>query len=449
LLTAAPSPVARAAFDRGEQALAANRLDDAVGAYKEALTATPGYPDALTGLGSAYFKQGKRDEAVAQFQAAIAADSNFKLAYFNLGWASRKMGDFTTAATAYENYTKREPNDPDGWYGLGDSYRQSGQAQKAIKAFTTFLGKEKRPSEQKWVDKAKGYIADLNVQNAPGASPAASAPATAPSTTAPPPPQPKPAPAPQITQAQPQSALPTATATAAPSLAQRKLAEGDKAFADKRYREASFAYQDASNADPHSVEALFKLGNAYAILGYFAQAVDRWHRVIELSPDPSVRKSAQENIDKAQQKIAAAGGSSPQGAGKAPGTGPLADTTRQQARKAYEQGVQQINSRDYSNAVQSLSQAIQLEPTLTVAYVARGSANIGMRRYAEAAVDYQYAIRLDPNMASPVYGLAEAYRAMGRPADARQYYDRYVASTATDVRADLQADARQKADKLR
>ena len=40
------------------------------------------------------------------------------------------------------------------------------------------------------------------------------------------------------------------------------------------YREASFAYQDAVNANPNDVEALFKLGNAYAVLGYYAQAIE-------------------------------------------------------------------------------------------------------------------------------------------------------------------------------
>ena len=170
---------------------------------------------------------------------------------------------------------------------------------------------------------------------------------------------------------------------------------------------------------------------------------------MELTPDPSVKKSAQDNIDKAQQKLALAGGGSPQAAGKTPGSGPIADTTRQRARKAYEQGVQQINGRDYASAAQSLSQAIVLEPTLAVAYVARGSANIGLRRYSDAAADYQYAIRLEPAMASPLYGLAEAYRVMGRGADAREYYEKYVASTAPDVRPDLKSEAQQKADKLR
>src|SRR5205085_3074790 len=79
---------------------------------------------------------------------------------------------------------------------------------------------------------------------------------------------------------------------------------------------------------------------------------------------------------------------------------PFPYTTLFRSRGAYEQGVQRIQARDYAGALQSLTQAIQLEPTLAVAFIARGSAYIGLRRYAEAAVDYEYALRLAPDMAS-------------------------------------------------
>jgi hypothetical protein len=56
---------------------------------------------------------------------------------------------------------------------------------------------------------------------------------------------------------------------------------------------------------------------------------------------------------------------------------------------------------------------------------------------------------MDVNLATPLYGLGEALQAMGRTADARQYYEKYATSTAVDTRPDLQREARQKADKLR
>lgn len=420
---ATPSPAAKAAFEKGEAGLAAGKLDEAAAAYQAAIKATPGYAPALNGLGSVLFKQKKAGEAIAQFRAATEADPTFKLAWFNLGYATRKSSDFAAAAQAYEKYTALDANDPDGFYGLAESYKGAGQNDRAIAAYEVYLKKEARPSEQKWVDKAKESIASLK----------AAAPAPAPVAVAP-------APAPAVT---------PAPATNLGAVAAKKVAEGDKLWAEKKYREASFAYQDAVNGNPNDVEALFKLGNAYAVLGYYSQAIDRWNTVQQVSPDPTVRKSAADNIARAQQKMTQTGGGSPQEANKAPGTGPVAESTRTQARQYYEGGVQLITQRRYGEALNYLNESLKLEPALTVGYVARGSTLIGLRRFAEAAVDYQYALKLDPARSDALYGLAEAYRGMNRVDDARAYYQRYVASNAPDVRPELQSDARTKLDQLR
>ncbi len=421
-----PSPAAKTALERGDKALESNQLDTAIKAYQDAIAATPNWAPALNGLGTALFKQDKKDQAVAQYKLAVEADPAFSTGWYNLGKACRKVSDFKTAANAYERYVKLEPKDPDGFYGLGESYRLvGGETAKATAAYEKFLKMETRASEQKWIDKAKEALAQLKTPAAAEPAPVA-APAPAPAPTAAPP-----------------AAEPIANAAA------KKVQEGDKYMGEKKYREASFSYQDAVNADPKNIEALFKLGNSYAVLGYYSQAIERWQVVVQSSTDPTIKKSAQDNITKAQAKMASAGGGSPQAQGKQPGSGPVADTTRAQARAYYEQGVRQIGSRDYGNALASLSACLQLEPALSVGYVARGSALIGLRRFAEAAVDYQYALRLDPNLGSPLYGLAESYRGLNRPADARTYYERYVASTAGDVRPELQTDSRSKLDQLR
>ena len=449
LSATAPSPKAVQSFNRGEAALAKDRLDEAAAAYREAITESPGYAAALNGLGSVLFRQSRRDEAVAQFRAAIQADPDFKLAYFNLGYVSRKGNDFASAAQAYERYTQLDPNDPDGFYGLAESYRQLGETQRAIAAYEQYLAKEKRPTEQKWVDRAKENLAQLRAQAQAAPAPQPAAPqAAAPQGSGQPQAPESMASTGALTPGAQSTGIPPGGAPS-PQLSAQRISDGDRFMQERRYREASLAYQDASNADPSSIEALFKLGNSYAVLGYYAQAIDRWNRVAQITSDPAVRKSAQDNIAKAQAKMAQVGGGSPQAQGRTPGSGPIADSTRERARQAYEEGVRLINQKDYAGAVQSLTQAIQLEPTLAVAYVARGSANVGQRRFAEAAADYQYALKLDGRLASPLYGLGEAYRGMGRTLDARQYYERYASANTPDVRPELQTEARRKAEKLR
>jgi tetratricopeptide (TPR) repeat protein len=400
LSAAAVSPAARAAFQRGEKALEAGQLDEAAIAYQEALKASPNFAEALNGLGSVLFRQGKRAEAVTKFQAAIAADPGMKLAYFNLGYAARKNGDFAVAANAYETYVKLDPTDADGYFGLGESYRSLGKADPAVRAYETYVSLETRPSEQSWVEKAKQYIAQLKAQQTSGALAGTAG-----------------------------GAVPVGGTAAA------LIAEGDKALKAGNAAAAVQSYQSALLLEPTSVEALFKQGNALAKTGDYKSAIEKWDRVVQLSADPAVRKSAQENIDKARARLAAASTSSP-----APGAG----TPQARAREAYERGVRLVMSRDYSAAVQTLTEALAADPTLAVAYTARGSANVGLRRFYEAAADYQDALRLDPTRASPLYGLAEAYRALGRASDARIYYDRYATSTAADVQANLKTDARNK-----
>ncbi|NVJ06876.1 tetratricopeptide repeat protein [Myxococcus sp. AM001] len=415
---AEPSAAARDAFLRGESALARGRWDDAAAAYREALADTPGYPSALNGLGSVLFRKGQVREALTYFRDATQADPGFKMAWFNLGYAARKTGDAATAARAYERYTELEPGDADGFYGLGESYRQLGQKDKAIPAYQAYIAREQRKGEQVWVRKATDHLKAMGAEPLPVAS---APPSVAPAAEA---------------------------ATSNPALAASRIRDGDALMKERRYREAAFAFLDASHADASHVEALFKLGNALAVLGYYGQAVAQWERATALTKDAAIQQSAKENIDRARAKLAQAG-ASPQAAGQAPGSGPVADTTRALARRAYEQGVQRIGAKDFSGALTSLTQAIQHEPMLAVAFVARGSANIGLRRYAEAAADYQYALELEPGSASPLYGLAESFRAMGRTLEARDLYERYAASSAADIRPQLQEESRQKAARLR
>ncbi|MCP3163674.1 tetratricopeptide repeat protein [Myxococcus qinghaiensis] len=536
---AEPSESARAAFARGESALSSGRLDEAAAAYRESLSATPGYAPALNGLGSVLFRQGQLKDAIARFTEAAEADPQHKMAFFNLGYAARKAGDSATAARAYARYVQLEPDDADGYYGLAESHRQLGDKSQAIAAYQGYIARERRPSEQIWVQKARGHLKALGGQPLPaneaarpalgaepsngvlrekGATPSAmpvagaaqpgagqtgtasqlasvapagtalsggnasqvgnsAAAGTASSVGN----------APQVASAAPagaasspgsasqpesfaqagsasqpasaqQEPLPFPSTRAAsdvvqertsnPALAAARIRDGDALMKERRYREAAFAFLDASHADAGHVEALFKLGNALAVLGYYGQAVEKWETATRLTQDTAIRQSAQDNITRARAKLAQVG-ASPQAAGQAPGSGPVADPTRAQARRAYEQGVQRIGTREFSTALTHLTQAIQLEPMLAVAYTARGSANIGLRRYAEAAADYQFALELEPQSASPLYGLAESYRALGRNAEARGLYERYAASSAADVRPQLQEESRQKATKLR
>jgi tetratricopeptide (TPR) repeat protein len=204
------------------------------------------------------------------------------------------------------------------------------------------------------------------------------------------------------------------------------MARGDGLLAQNP-RDALYAYQDAVRAEPNNPKAHFKIGIAYAQLGYFPQAIDEWNRVLQIDPS---NQGARDNIQKAQARMA---GAQVQAAQAAPP--PVTDPAQAQqlAKQDYDQAVALIQQRRYSEAVTSLTTAIQVKPDFAVAFVARGSAMVGLGRFQDAVQDYLHGLSLNSNQAAPLFGLGEAYRGMGDRARAAQYYQECADSSAPDA----------------
>jgi tetratricopeptide (TPR) repeat protein len=117
------------------------------------------------------------------------------------------------------------------------------------------------------------------------------------------------------------------------------------------------------------------------------------------------------------------------------------------AAQRYRAAISLYTQRDYLGAIAELDAAIALDPNLSVAYTARGSARFGLGKLREAAADYKAALDLDPSRAEPIWGLAECQRMLRDPA-APDTYRRYAASLAGDVNEDRRARARRWATEL-
>src|SRR5690606_5631736 len=116
----------------------------------------------------------------------------------------------------------------------------TGQRERAISAFEAYLRKENRPGEARRVEKAKEQLAAL--RTAPGAS--------------------------VVNPPAPFSSG-ELSAVAPGTVVAYRTSDGDRLLQERKYREAALAYQDAVAADAGNVEALFKLGTCYAVLGYY------------------------------------------------------------------------------------------------------------------------------------------------------------------------------------
>ena len=364
-------------------------------------------------VGKQLFQQGKLEEAIPHFQRAVELREKDATSWYNLAYANRKAGHFEQAATAYRRYTQLAPDDPDGYFGLAESLRQTGQPEGAAVAYRAYVDRERRPSEQKWVAVAKQQIADLSPDG--GAPPAAAQSAAA---------------APDggmAVQATPDAGVPRPDPAAA-------IARGDAAYAAKEFRTALFAYQDAIMADPKNVPARVKAGFAYTRLGHDPEALDQWNRALQLDPQNAEARNAIASLRERRGDL----------------TPPLATAPvdESSARTHYANGVALVNERKFDQALVELDKAVAQKPKFAIALIARGSAQIGLGRYEAAVADYSAAHDADPALAAPLFGLAEAWRGLGQPQKAADFYRQFAASNSPDAQPELKDYALQSAQAL-
>jgi tetratricopeptide (TPR) repeat protein len=201
------------------------------------------------------------------------------------------------------------------------------------------------------------------------------------------------------------------------------MSAGDRAIAARDLRGALFAYQDAIREDPGSPIVLVRLGDTYSRMGHDSEALEFFAKALRYDPRNA---AAKQGIAASRERMAML----------MPAPAPKV-VDEAGARERYTTAVRLINERRYAEALSALDEALQKRPGYGVALVARGSAQMGLLHYEAAAADYSAARSADPALASPLFGLAEAYRAMGQTAKAALLYRDYAASPASDVQQPL------------
>jgi tetratricopeptide (TPR) repeat protein len=145
------------------------KLSEAAQRYEQALTLDRNNLDLYNDLGNVYFALKQYTDAARAFSFATARDPNYALGWYNLAHALRKAEKPREAAESYKQYIKLKPDDPDPYYGLGQTLKTLGDVAGAISAFQKYVAMEKRPEEQRWVEKARAELQAL--QSMTGASP--------------------------------------------------------------------------------------------------------------------------------------------------------------------------------------------------------------------------------------------------------------------------------------
>jgi len=139
------------------------RAEEAIARYRAAMTASSKLGDsfgdksaeASAELGGLLVAMRRPGEAVEVLRTAVRLDPRSTPAWYNLAFALRESGHPAEAVGAYWRYITFRPRDPDPHYGLGRALASLGRDQEALTAFRTYVSLEKRPTEGKWVKKAR------------------------------------------------------------------------------------------------------------------------------------------------------------------------------------------------------------------------------------------------------------------------------------------------------
>jgi tetratricopeptide (TPR) repeat protein len=106
-----PGDVA-ARVELGNLYMDAERWDEAIRWYREALAVNPALVETRTDVGACLVSSGRPAEGLAEFEGVLAADPGHRNALYNKGIALLQMGRAGEAAAAWEELLRRHPDDP-------------------------------------------------------------------------------------------------------------------------------------------------------------------------------------------------------------------------------------------------------------------------------------------------------------------------------------------------
>lgn len=274
-------------------------FDAAAAAFERAIELDPSLTDAYMGLGRTQEKLKQFEIAAITYEKAVQKFPDQLDFLQRQGVVYRQLKQYPASAQAYRAYIAKKPEEPDAYFGLAQTLQGAGDIPGAITAAEQYIALEKRPEEQKYVERARDLLVELRAASpaAPSNPPtdtAAVTPTVTPPDATPPTTLPERAPLPP-----PDPSLTKPVAAA--SDANAALTAADQAFAAQDYTAAVNQYRAVIAARPGLVEAHYKLGVALACLQQFGLAIDAWEQALKLSPDLAI---ARENITRAQRRLA-------------------------------------------------------------------------------------------------------------------------------------------------
>lgn len=123
----------------GAALFAANRLEEAIQRYRQAIQANPNYADSYSNLGVALQKKGELAEAEQVYRQALQINPQYGEACNNLGIVLRLQGRLDEAARLYAQAIGMRPNYADPITNLAGIKNELGQYEEAITLYRRAL----------------------------------------------------------------------------------------------------------------------------------------------------------------------------------------------------------------------------------------------------------------------------------------------------------------------
>jgi tetratricopeptide (TPR) repeat protein len=123
---------AKEMFNKGVTSEKEGKVDDAILAYKGAITADPGFVDAYLNLGAIYFQKNQFDDAAKLFQTASEKDPKSVDAFANLARVEMKAKRYVEAETAFKAAIALNDKDASLHKELGRVYFEKGNFSEAV-----------------------------------------------------------------------------------------------------------------------------------------------------------------------------------------------------------------------------------------------------------------------------------------------------------------------------
>lgn len=256
------------------------RLEEAVEAFKTALTLKPGFVRARYNLGRVHIKQGRFQEAIQEFKTALILNPRYAHVYYDLANAYKELGRLEDADRAYKTALTLKPDLAEGYNNLGVVYYEQGRLSEASVAFEKAV--QLKPDYEKAFYNLANVYKDLGrleeaiqaYKNALTLNPDyADAHYNLGSA--------------YIRLGRLEEAVQAykATLTLKPDLAEAYNNLGAAYYQQGKLSEATVAFEKAVQLKPDYVRAHDNLGNVYLDLGRLKEAIQEYQIVLSQHPD--------------------------------------------------------------------------------------------------------------------------------------------------------------------